>query len=127
MEVILVVGHGSRNAKWFEAVQSWFADLEQAVAPTPVFQAYIDHHPERFEPVFERLCQSHRSVGVFPLLLGPGGHLLNDINDRVEQARQDNPELTVTVLDTVIEIPSVGGALSEFVREAISASTQGSG
>ena len=102
-DVILLVGHGSRNPQWFDAMTGVIETLRTAMAPIPVEVAYLDNHPSRFAAVLPALVEQKHRVAVVPLLMAPGGHLLSDIKAFVDKLNQEEGAGLVDVLPTLTE------------------------
>ena len=119
-DVILLVGRGSRNPQWFEAMEGVIETLRAHVAPTPVEVAYLDNHPSRFSEVLPALIGRGQSVAVVPLLMAPGGHLLSDIKEFVDGLSSSAGGPDVTVLPTLTEYSEVREAFAAGVKAALS-------
>jgi sirohydrochlorin cobaltochelatase len=118
---VLLVGHGSRNAAWFDATTACLEVVRAQLGGVRVDIAYLDHHPDRFKPTLAGLIADGFRVSVVPLLMAPGGHLLSDIEGHLEELRNMDPAVSLRLLPTLTEFDEVKIAFALAVQRALTA------
>ena len=116
-----MVGHGSKNAQWYTAMDAVVETLRDVVAPIPVKVAYLDNHPARFVELLPQLHEEGHRIAVVPLLMAPGGHLLSDIRAEVKTLNDREENARITVLPTWTEYPEVRDAFSAGLKRLLNA------
>ncbi len=92
---ILIVGHGSREARandGFESFVAAYADLLSAREPaTTVAHAYVELAQPSVDEALAQLAQDHARIIVVPFFLFLVGHTKNDIPIAIARARLASP------------------------------------
>lgn len=115
---ILLFAHGSRDALWrtpFTAIRKKVIDQHDG----PVSLAFLEHMRPNFIETVDDLVQNGAStIRVVPLFLAAGGHVRGCIPKLLEQAKQQHPTVTFTVLSPLGESETLLNAFADFAMSA---------
>ena len=120
MHGIVLFAHGARDPEWarpFEAVR----DLVRTRRPEfPVELAFLDFMTPKLEDAVEGLAaKGVAAITIFPLFMGPGGHLRNDLPRIVEELRKTHPNVPIAVQTAVGEAPELLEAIAGWVLSGV--------
>jgi sirohydrochlorin cobaltochelatase len=110
--MLILVAHGSRDARWRASVEQVVASLQVPAVRETVRLAYMDLTPPTLLDVAREafLC-GERSLRVLPLFLAAEGHVERDVKPLVEAVRAALDGVEITLLAPI-------GQQTEF-REAL--------
>lgn len=112
--MLILVAHGSRDARWRASVEDVVAALEGELGPGRVLLAYMDHTPPTLmDAATDAVAKGARHIQVLPLFLADEGHVERDVAPLVAEVRAAMPEVGVEQLGSL-------GSHLEF-REALAA------
>lgn len=113
---ILLVGHGARDPSWAAPIERLADAVGKRVNGSPVRIAYLEFlHPGIPEALEALYREGVRKARVVPIFLGAGGHVLNDIAERVAAARLLRPDLEIALEPPVGERQQVTEAIAEAI------------
>ena len=116
MQGIVLFAHGSRDPMWarpFEAIRAMVADRRPELL---LELAYL----ERMSPTLPEAvdCLARRgatAITLFPLFLGQGGHVRDDLPRLVGEMSARHPGLSIALEGTVGEAPDIHAAIAGWV------------
>jgi len=113
---ILLVAHGARDPLWAAPIERLAEALAKRVNGSPVRVAYLEFMHPGIPAALESLYhEGARKVRVVPVFLGAGGHVVNDIAERIAAARVLRPDLEISLEPPVGERPLVTDAIAEAI------------
>lgn len=93
---IVLFAHGSRDAAWARPFEEIAAQVRQQQPGAEVVLAYLEIMTPSLAEALRALAATQiRAIQIFPLFLGMGGHVRNDLPQLVSQARVAHPELHI--------------------------------
>jgi len=115
-QAILLVAHGARDPRWAAPIERLADALAKRVNGSPVRIAYLEFlHPGIPEALESLYHDGARKVRVVPVFLGAGGHVVNDIAERVAAVRVLRPDLEIALEPPVGERPQVTEAITSAI------------
>lgn len=113
LSVLILVAHGSRDARWRASVERVVRDLEADLGPDRVALAYMDHTPPTvMDAAGGAVRGGARRIRVLPLFLAEEGHVERDVQPLVDEVRAAWPEVDVELLAPVGQHHEFRAALS---------------
>ena len=95
---IVLFAHGSRSPQWREPIEAVAARVRQLAPGTPVLCAYLEHAvPDLAGAVGELVAQGAPAIGIWPLFLGTGRHVREDLPQRVAELQARWPHTAITL------------------------------
>jgi sirohydrochlorin cobaltochelatase len=116
MRGIVLFAHGARDAQWarpFEAIR----ERVRASRPEfPIAVAYLEMMSPRLEEAVAGLvAEGATAITVFPLFMGQGGHLKEDLPRILEAIRVKHPRVPVALEAALGEVPELLDAIAAWV------------
>ena len=97
--MLILVAHGSSNARWRDAVEQLAAAVQAEVGENAVRLAYMDcSPPSLIDVVSEAARAGVREIRVLPLFLVSEGHVERDIRPLVDEVRRVHQAVNVVLL-----------------------------
>jgi sirohydrochlorin cobaltochelatase len=117
--VLILIAHGSHDARWRASVESVVRILERELGETQVSLAYMDCTPPTLgDVVTEGQRRGVTRFRVLPLFLATEGHVERDVHPIVEAVRTAHRSADVTLLDPVGQHPLFRELLRRIATEA---------
>ena len=114
---LVVVAHGSTRAAWHDAVMAAFGVWKARFAGESSI-CFVSGQPDAFKSALSDLYETGvRRFLVFPLFVGPGGHVSDDIDEEIKAFLSDANECSVERLGTLLELPEVIEAIGTHAIE----------
>jgi sirohydrochlorin cobaltochelatase len=105
---IVLLGHGSRDPLWREAMDAMAAAIRARSPDVAVGCAFLELcGPTLIECVQSLATPGLRSVRVLPVFIGLGKHLREDLPERLAALRAACPGLHIDALTPLAEQPSL--------------------
>ena len=119
---IILFAHGARDARWSQTLSD-LRRLVQSRAPNAfVAVAYLEFQPPTLDSVLaDAIKGGCRDIDVVPVFWASGGHVANDLPPLLADLRRKHPEITLTLLPVLSELPG----LLDFVADAVIAPRSG--
>ena len=119
---LLLVAHGARDARWAEPFEDVVRRVRAAAPELSVQLAFLElMQPDLREAGAQLAAAGCTQVDVLPLFLGAGGHVRNDLPERVAELRLAHPTAGWRLSSAVGELDSVIEAMAQaalaLVRE----------
>jgi sirohydrochlorin cobaltochelatase len=113
--VLILIAHGSRDARWRAAVESVIDELARDLGPGRVRLAYMDCTPPTLMDVASEGARAGvRRIRVLPLFLATEGHVERDIEPLVEQARKALHGITFELLPPLGQHPEFRAVIASI-------------
>ena len=105
---LIIFAHGSRDARWREPVEAVAARAAELDSGLLVRCAYLEMvAPDLSGAATQLIALGARTITVFPLFLGVGKHLREDLPGLVDQLRAANPDVAFVLRPAIGEAPEV--------------------
>ncbi|HRE14050.1 MAG TPA: CbiX/SirB N-terminal domain-containing protein [Usitatibacteraceae bacterium] len=122
MQGIVLFAHGARDPQWAQPFEAIRARVQARRPEYPVVLAFLERMtPSLAEACDQLVARGVTAVTVFPVFMGQGGHLKEDLPRIVEEIRATHPGLPIALQpaageDPVIHEAMAGWVLSRFER-----------
>ncbi|HKJ01642.1 MAG TPA: CbiX/SirB N-terminal domain-containing protein [Longimicrobiales bacterium] len=117
--MLILVAHGSRDARWRASVEEVVASLASANGQGRVRLAYMDLTPPTLMDVAtEAVGAGHTALRVLPLFLAPQGHVRRDVEPLVAEVRAALPAVQIELLPPMGQQPEFRDAIDRIARRA---------
>jgi sirohydrochlorin cobaltochelatase len=114
---LILVAHGSRDARWRASVEAVVRALEDELGPGRALLAYMDHTPPTLMDVATAAVGAGaRGLRVLPLFLADEGHVERDVTPLVEAVRAALPGVEVEQLGSLGRHAEFRAALAAIAR-----------
>lgn len=111
--MLILVAHGSRDARWRNAVERVIDSLARELGPGRVRLAYMDCTPPTLMDVAAEAARAGaRSVRVLPLFLATEGHVERDVEPLVEEASKALHPVAFELLPPLGQHPEFRAAIA---------------
>ena len=119
LHATVLLAHGSRDPQWKRPVEA-VADRMRELDPShTVSCAYLENtQPNLLACVESLAAQELQSIRIFPLFLGAGKHVREDIGALAEGVRQQYPKLEVQLIGMMGEHPEFTNLLAQLALTA---------
>lgn len=122
---IVLFAHGSRDARWAQALLALQAAVQRAGAGADrpaVRLAYLELMEPALPQVLDELATAgYVQIDLVPVFWAAGGHVLRDLPALIDAARRQHPALEVQVMPSLSEWPGIMDWLAERIVQAPSA------
>ena len=119
MNATILLAHGSRDPHWRRPVEAVAARMRELDPLHTVSCAYIENmQPDLMACVESLAVAPLKSIRIFPLFLGAGKHVREDIGALTEQVRQRHPSLEVQLLGMMGEHAEFTNLLAQLALVA---------
>jgi sirohydrochlorin cobaltochelatase len=118
---LILFAHGARAATWAAPFQRLRALTAARRPDCEVTLAFLELMTPSLPDEVARLAGAGvRDIGIVPVFLGQGGHLLRDLPALLEDLRARYPDLRLSVVSAVGEDPDVLAAMADYCASALS-------
>jgi sirohydrochlorin cobaltochelatase len=118
---LILFAHGARAATWAAPFQRLRALTAARRPDCEVTLAFLELMTPSLPDEVARLAGAGvRDIGIVPVFLGQGGHLLRDLPALLEDLRARYPDLRLSVVPAVGEDPDVLAAMADYCASALS-------
>jgi sirohydrochlorin cobaltochelatase len=115
---IVLFAHGARDPEWarpFEAIR------DRIRAKRPEFHvelAYLEMMTPTLEEAIAALVQRGApSITVYPLFMGQGGHLKNDLPKILDAIRASHAQVPISLESAIGEVPEILDSIAGWILE----------
>ncbi len=116
--MLILIAHGSPHPAWRASVEELVESLQADLGEDRVRLAYLQCAPPTLGDVAaEAVRAGARAIRVLPLFLAEAGHVQRDIHPLVEQLRQADPSVEVTILPPLGRQPLFRELLREIASQ----------
>ncbi len=114
-QALVLFAHGARDPRWAQPFQKLQQRAQAQLPDAEVVLAFLELMEPRLPAVVNELVgQGITQVGVVPVFLGQGGHVLRDLPPMIDELRAAHPNLQLSVSDAVGESPAVLDAIAGY-------------
>ncbi len=114
-QALVLFAHGARDPRWAQPFQKLQQRAQAQLPDAEVVLAFLELMEPRLPAVVNELVgQGIMQVGVVPVFLGQGGHVLRDLPPMIDELRAAHPNLQLSVSDAVGESPAVLDAIAGY-------------
>ena len=118
-QAILLFAHGSRDPEWAGPFRRLEGLLRTRLPGRHIELAFLESMPPTFEEAAARIAGAGKvQVIVAPLFLGQGGHLREDIPNRIALACKRHPGLEFRQLPPLGDAPGVLEAIAAWIQDS---------
>jgi len=119
-QALVLFAHGARAASWAAPFQRLRALTAEARPDCTVSLAFLElMTPSLPDEVARLAAEGVVDIGIVPVFLGQGGHLLRDLPALLDALRVRYPDLRLTVVPAVGEDPGVLAAMASYCASAL--------
>lgn len=116
MRGIVLFAHGARDPGWakpFEAIR----ERVRARRPEyPIALAYLELMTPTLEDAIQSVVdEGALAITVYPLFMGQGGHLRNDLPKILDAIRSTYPHVPIALEPPIGEVPEVLDAIAAWI------------
>ncbi len=112
---LVLLAHGSRDARWAQPFQAVRERVAAALPGTPVQLAYLEHMTPDLAMAIDAVIAAAASAAlVVPLFLGQGSHVREDLPRLVKAQQERYPALAVRLAGAAGEAPGVLDAVAAY-------------
>lgn len=117
---LVLFAHGARAASWAVPFQRLRELTAQQRPDCKVTLAFLElMTPTLPDEVAALVADGVRDIGVVPVFLGQGGHLLRDLPQLMDGLRATYPEVRFSTVPAVGEDPDVLAAMAAYCAAAL--------
>jgi len=121
LDAVLLLGHGSRVAAANLPLGEVAAMLSAAMGGVKVKPAFLQLAEPSLGAALEELYEGGaRKVAIMPFFLFPGAHVLEDIPEELEKARQKHPDFELVMSSHIGAHPKLAEIALERIKESVS-------
>lgn len=115
MKGVVLFAHGARDPDWAAPFAQLLKDVRERLTQS-VELAFLEHQSPPLDAAAARLiAQGVTDVRIVPLFLGTGGHLRQDLPQRLDALRARFPEVRFSVEPSLGERPAVLEAIAQEI------------
>ena len=119
---LVLLAHGSRDPNWTKSFEKLLADLKNETENGCVRLAFMElAKPSLEDAVMACVKDGATQIRVLPLFMALGKHLEKDIPKQVERLAALHEKIKFKLLPSVVDFPSVYGAIKDAARSALKA------
>ncbi|MBC7543311.1 MAG: VOC family protein [Candidatus Sericytochromatia bacterium] len=120
-EAIVLLAHGSSDARWAAPVVALMARLQRHAADIPVAMAFMEFASPKLADVLPGLLAAAdiRRVRVVPVFLSSGGHVSHDLPPLITAARAAHPGVDFVLAPAIGEHPAVQDAMASAIIDML--------
>lgn len=118
-KAVILFAHGARDATWSLTLGE-LARRVQARAPSLfVAQAFLEFQPPPLEDAIDAAVRAGCTrIDIAPVFWASGGHIANDVPALLARLRHAHPQLHLTLLPVLSEIPRMLDFIAGAIVEA---------
>lgn len=120
MNGVLIVAHGSRRQETASTLEHMVELVKKQIGGVEIASAFMEfNHPNVTKGLDELKEKGCKNISVVPYFLFDGIHIHEDIPGELEAFRAENPQIEVTMGQTLGKDPRLADVLAERVRAAV--------
>lgn len=114
-QALILFAHGARDPAWAAPFESLQQLIQRQRPQLLVRLAFLElMQPDLPQLLLQLVATGVSEASVVPVFLGQGGHVRRDLPALIAQARQQYPQLAITVAQAVGEQPDVQNAIAQY-------------
>ncbi len=120
MKAILFFCHGSRDPLWripFDQIVTEFRAMHATRLCELAFLEFME--PDFVHGVQKLIEQNAKQIRIIPLFLARGSHLRRDLDDLLDQAQLNHPEIEFSLAPAIGEVESIRAAIASWVAQQV--------
>jgi sirohydrochlorin cobaltochelatase len=117
---LVLFAHGARDPEWakpFRAIAKRVSDLRPDFSVRLAFLEF--QTPTLSDGINELVSAGHQSIHIAPLFMAQGGHLKNDVPKLLAAIVLDHPQLQLTLLEAIGDVPALREAIADWLVSSI--------
>lgn len=123
-QALVLFGHGARDPAWAAPFESLRLLIQRQQPTLQVKLAFLElMQPDLPQLLRQLAADGIAEVSVVPVFLGQGGHVRRDLPALIAQARQQHPQMSITVAQAVGEQPDVLDAIARYCLSTLPAAS----
>jgi sirohydrochlorin cobaltochelatase len=115
---IILFAHGARDPQWAQPFEKIRALMQQQLPDTEITLAFLElMQPSLSDTVKTLVGKNYSRITLIPLFMAQGGHLKKDLPLMLDDIRNDNPTVKISVTPPIGESEDI---LSLIAKWAVS-------
>ena len=116
MLAVILFAHGARDARWSLTLTELEARVRARLPDAWVQAAFLEFQPPTLATALaDALAAGASRIALMPVFWASGGHVAHDLPPLLEAFRREHPDLALTVLPVISELPG----LLDFIADAV--------
>ncbi len=112
---LILFAHGARDEQWAAPFARVLARVRAQAPRRDAVLAFLEFmKPDMDEAVATLVARGHRAIRVVPLVLGPGGHLRQQLPELAAAAERRHPGVSIDIAAPAGEDSGVVAALASY-------------
>jgi len=117
---LVLFAHGARDPEWAEPFRAIAARVAADRKDLTVKLAFLEMQtPSLTDAIAELAGAGHSTIHIAPLFMAQGGHLKKDVPVLLDDIRNRQPALTLTLLPAIGDVPGLRGAIADWLAGAV--------
>jgi sirohydrochlorin cobaltochelatase len=112
---IVLLAHGSRDARWSAPFERLAAELSRRLPAACIALSFLEHGRPLREALADVAAQGASQIRVVPVFLGQGAHLNEDLPRLVAAVQKDFPRADIRLEPAIGEQPTVIEAMARAI------------
>lgn len=120
MKGVLIIAHGSRRENTVKTMEYITNLVCEKLPDVPIVASFMEFAEPNVTTGLEQLkAKGVTEIIAVPYFLFEGIHIKEDIPEELDKFKQHNPEITITMGQTLGEDPRLADILSQRIQEAL--------
>jgi sirohydrochlorin cobaltochelatase len=112
---IILFAHGARDPQWAQPFEKIRALMQQQLPGTEITLAFLELMQPSLADTVKNLTQKKFSrITLIPLFMAQGGHLKKDLPLMLDDIRNDNPSVSISVTPPIGESDDILSLIAKW-------------
>jgi sirohydrochlorin cobaltochelatase len=112
---IILFAHGARDPQWAQPFEKIRARMQQQLPDTEITLAFLELMQPGLADTVKNLAQkNHSRITLIPLFMAQGGHLKKDLPLMLDDIRNDNPSVKISVTPPIGESDDILSLIAKW-------------
>jgi sirohydrochlorin cobaltochelatase len=112
---IILFAHGARDPQWAQPFEKIRALMQQQLPDTEITLAFLELMQPSLADTVKNLTQKKFSrITLIPLFMAQGGHLKKDLPLMLDDIRNDNPSVSISVTPPIGESDDILSLIAKW-------------
>jgi sirohydrochlorin cobaltochelatase len=112
---IILFAHGARDPQWAQPFEKIRALMQRQLPDTEISLAFLElMQPGLADTVKTLAAKKYSSITLIPLFMAQGGHLKKDLPLMLDDIRNDNPSVNISVTPPIGESDDILNLIAQW-------------